>query len=107
MKKQIQEDFNFAKQLSVLDVYEEPKKLIEKKDPTPTSTGVKKNEAACSSKTADFIDSLMLQDETLDDDRRIAELLQAEFDLEYDEEIKRLENSKNKSKNNTIQTNWI
>lgn len=52
---------------------------------------------------ADLLDSLALQDETaltptFEDDKRIAELLQAEFDLEYDEEIRRIEASRNKSK---------
>lgn len=100
-KKQIQEDLNFAKQLAVLDVCEAPKKTIEKKKEVSQATNV----SACSSKTADFIDSLMLQDETIstcDDDKRIAELLQAEFDLEYDEEIKKLEKSRNKSMYGTI-----
>lgn len=54
----------------------------------------------CSSKTATFIENL--NKDELDDDRQIAELLQAEFDLEYDEEIKRLENARNKSKNSYI-----
>ncbi len=51
----------------------------------------------CSSKTADYIQQLKDLDEHEDDDRRIAELLQAEFDLEYDEELKRVENARNKS----------
>lgn len=61
-------------------------------------------EGPCSTKMSDLLDSLTLQDETIltptiEDDKTIAELLQAEFDLEYDEEIKRLEASRNKSKN--------
>lgn len=48
----------------------------------------------CSSKTATYIDNLQKEEM---DDRQIAELLQAEFDLEYDEELKRLENARNKS----------
>ena len=68
---------------------------------------VKFEPVSCSSKTADLLDSLTLQDETIlsptiEDDKRIAELLQAEFDLEYDEEIKRLEASRNKSKEQTL-----
>ncbi|XP_070499172.1 serine/threonine-protein kinase RIO3 [Chironomus tepperi] len=97
IKKQIKEDFNLAKQLTAFDVIDPPKpKVVE-----PVKKVVK-CESACSSKTADLLDSLTLQDETiltptLDDDKKIAELLQAEFDLEYDEEIKRLEASRNKN----------
>lgn len=35
---------------------------------------------------------------SVDDDEVIAQLLQAEFDLEFDEDLKRLEQSRNKSK---------
>lgn len=101
INKQIKEDFNFAKKLSAIRLEEEPPKEESK----PVNNV--KCEAACSSKTADFIDSLMLQGETksntsYEDDLRIAELLQAEFDREYDEEIKRIENSRNKSKFNVL-----
>lgn len=81
--------------MTALDVFTPPLNSVQIKKQEPK---VSKIEAACSSKTADFIDSLMLEDETCDDDRRIAELLQAEFDLEHDEEIKRLEKNRNKSK---------
>ncbi|KAL7051170.1 hypothetical protein ACKWTF_004364 [Chironomus riparius] len=96
IKKQIKEDFNLAKQLTVFDVIDPVKPKVE--DP------VKKvvNYGPISSSTADFLDSLTLQDETvksppIEDDKTIAELLQAQFDLEYDEEIKRLEASRNKN----------
>lgn len=51
-------------------------------------------DVACSSKTVTCIENLQKEEM---DDRQIAELLQAEFDLEYDEELKRLENARNKS----------
>lgn len=57
---------------------------------------------ACSSKS--LIHSITLPNEPTTsntpevlDDAVIAQLLQAEFDLEFDEEIKRLENNRNKS----------
>lgn len=56
---------------------------------------------ACSSKNV--INSLTIPNDNLSstasvvDDQAIAQLLQAEFDLEFDEEIKRLEQSRNKS----------
>lgn len=34
---------------------------------------------------------------SVEDDEAIAQLLQAEFDLEFDEDLKRLEHSRNKS----------
>jgi hypothetical protein len=60
------------------------------------------HDVPCSSKTADLLDSIMLPNDNQSvasdmDDKKIAELLQAEYDLEYDEELKRLENSRNKS----------
>jgi hypothetical protein len=59
---------------------------------------------ACSSKTADYLDTMFNANDNHEsskdalDDKKIAELLQAEFDLEYDEELKRIENNRNKSK---------
>lgn len=99
VKKQIQEDFNLAKQLTAFDVIDPPKPKVAE----PVKK-VEKYEGPCSSKMSDLLDSLTLQDETIltptiEDDKTIAELLQAEFDLEYDEEIKRLEASRNKSMN--------
>lgn len=57
---------------------------------------------ACSSKS--LIHSITLPNEPISrstsemDDAAIAQLLQAEFDLEFDEELKKLEQSRNKSK---------
>lgn len=57
---------------------------------------------ACSSKSV--INSLTIPNESKNgsiadnDDLAIAQLLQAEFDMEYDEQLKRLEQSRNKSK---------
>jgi hypothetical protein len=89
--------------LTAFDVIDPPKPKVQE----PVKKVIKCEPVSCSSKTADLLDSLTLQDETvltptLEDDARIAELLQAEFDLEYDEEIKRLEASRNKSKEQTL-----
>jgi hypothetical protein len=85
LAKQIKEDFDLAKQVALLD-------SVASKSPTAAS--VVQIDAPCSSKTATKIESLQKEDM---DDREIALLLQAEFDLEYDEELKRLENARNKS----------
>lgn len=67
--------------------------------PSQTAPTVETDEdGACSSKSV--INSLSIPNvvESKTDDSVIAQLLQAEFDLEFDEEIKRLEQSRNKSK---------
>jgi hypothetical protein len=83
-----------AKELSVNVVW---------KDPNPPAPVVETDEyGACSSKSV--INSLMLQDETPSrsstterDDLAIAQLMQAEFDKEFDEELKKIEHKRNKS----------
>ena len=90
VKKQLVEDFNLAKELSVTEVWKVP---------------VVKNDeyGACCSKNV--INSVSLPNEPTTittpevlDDAVIAQLMQAEFDLEYDEDLKRRENNFNKSK---------
>lgn len=90
--KQIHEDFNLAKELEVKEVWK----------PLPKEQVVETDEyGACSSKNV--INSITIPNDNISstasvaDDQVIAQLLQAEFDLEFDEEIKRLEQSRNKS----------
>jgi hypothetical protein len=101
IQKQIKEDFNLAKELSVTDTATLPKKshvVV-----SSSSSNQIQHDGPCSSKTADFFDSLALPNDNQssinggEDDRMIAELLQAEFDKEFDEEVKRVEASRNKS----------
>jgi hypothetical protein len=89
--KQITEDFNLAKELEVKEVWKKPK--------------VSESDDACSS-SKNIIQSINLSNEAcmtptpeVLDDAVIAQLLQAEFDLEFDEEIKRLEKTRNKGSN--------
>lgn len=73
------------------------------KDPNPPVAVLETDEyGACSSKS--IIHSVMLPNETSSrsstaeiDDRAIAQLMQAEFDREFDEELKKIEHSRNKS----------
>lgn len=91
--KQITEDFNLAKELEVKEVWKKPK--------------VSESDDACSSSSSkNIIQSINLPNEAcmtptpeVLDDAVIAQLLQAEFDLEFDEEIKRLEKTRNKGRN--------
>lgn len=105
IQKQIKEDFNLAKQLAVSDTFEESKSSQKGERPKvqheQQQTKVQ-YDGPCSSKTADLIESITIPNDnqsslTSEDDRVIAELLQAEFDLEHDEEIKREENFRNKN----------
>lgn len=97
--KQIHEDFNFAKQLTSSDV-KEPQKI----DEVPDSPFVceSENVAGCSRKiesqvsSSSVINSLNIPNEVTAADEVIATLMQAEFDLEFDEELKRIERAKNK-----------
>lgn len=86
-----------AKELSVKEVWK----------PLPANIKEKTDEyGACSSKSESksIINSLTIPNESKNgsiadnDDLAIAQLLQAEFDMEYDEQLKRLEQSRNKSK---------
>ncbi|KAG5674961.1 hypothetical protein PVAND_004905 [Polypedilum vanderplanki] len=106
IQKQIKEDFNFAKQIAVQNAVEEDSswEVIDKDQIQQASSSGNASifDQPCSSKTADFIDSCDIPNENKsslngDDDRLIAELLQAEFDLEHDEEIKRIEEKQNKN----------
>lgn len=100
-----------AKQLLTVDVID-TKKINNVQPITESASSSSRSSAhitnmPCSSKTADFLDSIMIPNDnestgTEMDDKKIAELLQAEFDMEYDEEVKRVENSRNKSKLNFI-----
>jgi hypothetical protein len=105
VQKQIKEDFNFAKQIAATNTIvsspspSAPQKV--QKQASSSSSSIQ-YDGPCSSKTADLLDSITLPNDNHssivgDDDRMIAELLQAEFDLEHDEEIKRVETSRNKS----------
>lgn len=96
-QKQIIEDFNFAKELSVL---ESSWKEVAK-DPVIETD----EDGACCSKS--IINSATIPNvsnsnsaheiTSVADDEAIAQLLQAEFDLEFDEELKKLEHQRNKS----------
>ena len=94
--KQIHEDFNFAKQLTSSDV-KEPEK-VEVLEIVSESEDV----AGCSRKiesqvsSSSVINSLNIPNEVTAADEVIASLMQAEFDLEFDEELKRIERAKNK-----------
>lgn len=74
------------------------------KEPNPPKPVIETDEyGACSSKSV--INSMMLPNETPSrssttemDDAAIAQLMQAEFDREFDEELKKIEQSRNKSK---------
>lgn len=96
--KQIHEDFNFAKQLTSSDV-KEPQKVVV---PETVSESGSENVAACSHKiesqvsSSSVINSLNIPNEVTAADEVIATLMQAEFDLEFDEELKRIERAKNK-----------
>lgn len=96
--KQIHEDFNFAKQLTSSDV-KEPQKVVV---PETVSESESENVAACSHKiesqvsSSSVINSLNIPNEVTAADEVIATLMQAEFDLEFDEELKRIERAKNK-----------
>lgn len=97
----MREDFNLAKQLA----YETFDESSTKKEPSQAiATTI--IDHPCSSSTANYLESIDLPNDNHSivggtknelDDRKIAELLQSEFDLEYDEEVKRLENARNKS----------
>lgn len=92
-KKQLADDFNLALQLSSEEVW--------KTSTTTKSEATETDEnGACCSKNV--IDPVKIQSESIaipqsTDDEVIAQLLQAEFDIEFDEELKRLEQSRNKS----------
>lgn len=91
-KRQILDDFNLALQISSEEALKTSWKS-KKIDATETDeTG------ACCSKNLIQTSSIPKQLTTsVDDDEVIAQLLQAEFDLEFDEDLKRLEHSRNKN----------
>lgn len=107
-EKQIQKDFEYAKLLVTYD-----SSLPEIKQTTSTAQVLKTSSESsssydgpcCSSNANYLINSIDLPNDNQSestmnnemDDQKIAELLQAEFDLEYDEELKRIEKAKNKS----------
>lgn len=101
--KQIVEDFNLAKELSVNEVW---KKLAEPVVETD-ECGACSSKSVIQSNTLPNAVSMARQHSAttieacktpeVQDDDIIAQLLQAEFDLEFDGEIKRLEASRNKS----------
>jgi len=101
-EKQIVEDFNLAKELShsggTSTAAWSPPTAAAPKQQQPARVH---DYGATSSKTADVMDSIFIPNDPVksdvQDDKAIAQLLQAEFDLEYDEELKRLEQNKNKS----------
>lgn len=92
-KKQVTEDFNLALQLSAEEAWKTTTNKIEALETDEVG--------ACCSKN--LIDSVTITTSeaitipTSNDDAVIAQLLQAEFDIEFDEELKRLEQSRNKS----------
>lgn len=98
--KQIHEDFNFAKQLTSSDV-KEPEKLVVPEIARVIESEIE-NVAGCSHKiesqvsSSSVINSLNIPNEVTAADEVIASLMQAEFDLEFDEELKRIERAKNK-----------
>lgn len=92
--KQIHEDFNFAKQLTSSDV-KDPEKLEVPENECESFAGCsRKIESQVSSSSV--INSLNIPNEVTAADEIIATLMQAEFDLEFDEESRRIERAKNK-----------
>jgi YD repeat-containing protein len=95
--KQIHEDFNLAKQLEISlnhPISEIMKKDIELDRNTSPGEGHSKNLIMI-----EDLQSVGSKSEAGDDgqtDEVIARLLQAEFDLEYDEQLKRVEKNRNK-----------
>ncbi|CAO1365075.1 unnamed protein product [Diamesa serratosioi] len=93
--KQIHEDFNFAKQLTPFDV-KEPEKLVEVLENECESVAGCSHKIESQVSSSSVINSLNIPNEVTTADEVIACLMQAEFDLEYDEELKRIERAKNK-----------
>jgi hypothetical protein len=86
-----------ALQLSSEEVWKKPSTTKAEKKIEATETD--ENGACCSKNVIDSVktssQSITIPQST--DDEVIAQLLQAEFDIEFDEELKRLEQSRNKS----------
>lgn len=103
------EDFNLAKELSVKQVWKKPE-VVETDEYGACSSKSDCSTSRSASSIKSVIQSINLPNEpTLSnvtpevlDDAVIAQLLQAEFDLEFDTELKRLESSRNKSKRRLV-----
>lgn len=102
--QQILEDFNFAQQLEQA-INLSASEIVKNSDPVDPGEGYSKNLVLIDeiqSKDGEIsIPVVPLSDTAstlaeIGSDEQIAQLLQAEFDLEYDEEVKRMEKSKNK-----------
>lgn len=102
--QQILEDFNFAQQLEQA-INLSASEIVKNNDPVDPGEGYSKNLVLIDeiqSKDGEIsIPVVPLSDTAstlaeIGSDQQIAQLLQAEFDLEYDEEVKRMEKSKNK-----------
>lgn len=91
-KRQIADDLSLALQLSSEEVWKKPATSWE-------ATETDENGACCSKNIIQKPEKSIPKNLTtsVDDDEVIAQLLQAEFDLEFDEDLKRLEQSRNKS----------
>lgn len=96
-QKQIIEDFNFAKELSVL---ESSWKEVTKDPVVETDEyGACCSKSVINSTTIPNVSNSNSAHEitSVADDEAIAQLLQAEFDLEFDDELRKLEHQRNKS----------
>lgn len=96
-QKQIIEDFNFAKELSVL---ESSWKEVAKDPVVETDEyGACCSKSVINSNTIPNVSNSNSAHEitSVADDEAIAQLLQAEFDLEFDDELRKLEHQRNKS----------
>lgn len=90
--KQIHEDFNLARELSLKEAWK----------PLPADPVIETDEyGACSSKSvmnSVLIPNVSNSNSTTElDDAAIAQILQAEYDLEFDGELKKIEQNRNKS----------
>lgn len=93
--KQIHEDFNLAKELSLKEAWK----------PLPADPVIETDEnGACCSKSVinsvtipNVSNSISNSSTTELDDAAIAQILQAEYDLEFDGELKKIEQNRNKS----------
>lgn len=97
--RQLEKDYILAKQLSdELSTKEVWNPLARDK----ARDAITDEYGACSSSKS-VINSIMIPDEFITsqaseaDDHAIAQILQAEFDLEFDEQLKKIEQSRNKS----------
>lgn len=89
--KQIKEDFNLAKELSVKKVW------TPLPEPPTDEWGATCSKSVINSMTIPNVRSESMSTTTELDDLAIAQVLQSEYDLEFDEELRKLEQSRNKS----------